>query len=610
MADLPNGDGTAESARMADLAIDLTDQLINAFQQEADGMGGGEGEVTHDDGTRPSDSGAADLEAEAKDGNDEWQDLAEDEDKPSEGFGTEMKGEGVGEENPGNSWVSPLGSHDFMADSVTGETRNAAVDNVDFVFSPARVLNFDDSDGDDLSAVDQRFVPRGVFVQSDFLDDRPELHGSEEADYFMGPTRANMGQGDHSQNVRIIEGHDDLDFDRGAGYMSLAMRNNFLQTQMVQLPPLAAEDHNLSANLYDSLEREEGDFYQEEEEQDHEDDEDDMDNLGRDCVNKEDGDDPRDVHLVYFNKDYLPEDPQAAGQVYDGQHYPRSLERQRVNHHQENRDVYEEGASAALELPARNEHGTVDHHPPSPNREQEQQVSLKHDSQKTESHQPHPPAKDEALNRGSTVVVTLPKPSNSGANLAQGTGAGSEPPRAQNPEQLSTQPKQLTSKPQPRGGPAGSNEGEASNTGSKPHMRLNGNRVSRAGAAGVNSRGRSRMGVGSVRQMGSGAQTQRPAVQGAAVGGVSGGGDGDGAVAGNATRGQGPGIPGAVGPMLSSRTSSQGSIHSNASNNSNSRVGGVGKESNSNRYNQPHSAKPYPARPGSQYSAGKTVTVT
>ena len=515
MADLPSGDGTAESAHMADLALDLADQLISAFQQEADRVGGGEeGEATHDDGTRPSDSGTVDLEAEAKDGNDEWQELAEEEeDRLSEGFNTGVKGEGVGQENPG-SWVSPVGSHsqDFMADPVTTETHNGA-DNVDVVFSPARVLTFDDSDGDDLPAVDQQFIPRGVFVQSDFLDDRPELHGSEEADYFAGPTRASMAPGDHSQNVRIIEGHDDLDLDRGARYMSLAMRNNFLQTQVVQLPPLTAEDHNLSANLYDSLEREDEDSYLEVEEQDQEGSEDDVGYSGRDYVNGEDGSDPRDAHGVYPDRHFLPEDPQAAGQAYEGQYPPRAM--QRADHQHGNGDVYEEDASAAGQLPARNAQ-SVSGHPLSPqSREQEQQVSPKHDGQKCEGHQAHQPAKDEALSRGSTVIVTLPKSCNSGANLAQGPGAGPELPRAPNPEQLSARPKQPMNKSQPRGGPAGSNGGEAGNAGGKPHPRANLSRANpRAGAAGANGRGRSRAGVGSARQVGSGAQTgSRPALQ-------------------------------------------------------------------------------------------------
>ena len=628
MADLPSGDGTADSAHMANLALDLADQLINAFQQEADGTGDGAGEATHDDGILPSDNGALDSETEAKDGNDEWQELAREEEEFSEGYDNGVKGEGVGEENPG-SLFSPLGSHDdCVADSEAADTRSD-VANVDVEFNPAKVLNFDDSDGDDLPAVDQRFIPRGVFVQSDFLDDRPELHGSEEADYFTGPSRTNAMQGDHSQNVRIIEGHDDLDFDRGAGYMSLARRNNnFLQTQMVQLPPLTAEDHNLSGNLYDSLEREEEEFYaeEEEEEQEHEDDEDDTGHSGRDYANGEDGSDPRDVRSAYPDRRFAHEDPPPAGYLYHGQHLPRAMERgdhhhhhHHHHHHQGNGGSDEEGAGAAAKSPSRNAHSALNHVSPH-GREPEQRLPLKHDGQKAESQSQaqQPAAKDETLGgRGSAVVVTLPKPSGSGTNLVQGGagGIGGEQARgAENPEQMSARPKQPVNKSQPRGGPAGSNVAEAgSAAGSKPQQRLTLNRADqRAGVTGGNNssnRARGRAGVGSARQVGGGTQTQRPAVQGAAgVAGV-GGGDGDGAVAGLSARGQGQGqgqgVAGAAGPMLSSRTSSQGSIHSNASNNSTSRVGGVGKESNSNRYNQPRSAKAYPApRPGNQYSAG------
>nr|KAG5698474.1 hypothetical protein BaRGS_022004 [Batillaria attramentaria] len=62
-----------------------------------------------------------------------------------------------------------------------------------------------------------------------------------------------------------------------------------------------------------------------------------------------------------------------------------------------------------------------------------------------------------------------------------------------------------------------------------------------------------------------------------------------------------------AGPVLPSRTSSQGSIHSTTSNNSNSRVSGVGKESNSNR-NPQRVSKTQPAKPSDQFPADAVVT--
>ncbi|XP_070173359.1 nucleoprotein TPR-like isoform X2 [Littorina saxatilis] len=594
MATAANGDGTSESAHMADLAIDLADQLISAFQQVADGAGDGEGDEAGDDGTLYSDNGAGDEETDAKDGNDEWQELAEDDNfSDGDGYDNGVKGEGVGEENPA-SWVSPLGSHDYLPESETADTYND-VNNTDIEFTPARVLNFDDSDGDDLSAVDQRFIPRGVFVQSDFLVDRPELRGSEAVDYFSSPVRMNMMQGDHSQNVRIIEGHDDLELDRGAGYMSLTMRNNFLQTQIVQLPPLTAEDLNASANLYDSLEREEEELYPEDED-DHKVEEDD---IGRDFIGGEDGSDPRDVHPLYPDGHLSEDDTSAPGSMHDGQYQPRALDRG----DQGNGGAYDEVAAAEANSPSRSRPAQNAASPlSSHSREEEQPVQ-------TDSSEAQTSAGQEVQNKAPALVVTLPNPSPTGSNLTLGAESQVDPEQTR---QLSARPKQPTEKPQLRGGPAGSNGGGARNPGNNPSQRLNSILADqRAVAAGVSMRGgRSRVGVGSVRQVASGSQSQRPAVQGAAVAGISSGGDGDGAVANNSgflAQGQGLGNPGG---MLSSRTSSQGSIHSAASNNSNSRVSGVGKESNSNRNNLARTGRPFPAsaRPtGLSAAAGSRV---
>ena len=62
-----------------------------------------------------------------------------------------MKSDGVGEENP-DTCFSPLETASL--DLEHRETEEPS----DIVFAPARILNFDDSDGDDLSSVDHRLV--------------------------------------------------------------------------------------------------------------------------------------------------------------------------------------------------------------------------------------------------------------------------------------------------------------------------------------------------------------------------------------------------------------------------------------------------------------------
>ncbi|KAL8559233.1 hypothetical protein ACOMHN_040357 [Nucella lapillus] len=600
MADVPSGDGTSDSAHMADLALNLADQLISAFQQAADGTGEGEGEsaTQEDGGDIPSDNGAQDLETEAKDGNDEWQDLPEDDDELTEGYDNGVKEEGVGEENP-PSCFSPL-SQDF-----NGEDMETDENGMDVVFSPTKVLNFDDSDGDDLPAVEQRFVPRGVFVS----DDRPELHGSEEAaSYYSGPARTNMLlSGDYSQNVRIIEGHDDLDLDRGAGYMSLTMRNHFLQTQMVQLPPFCADDPNSSAHLYDSLERKEEEELYPGEDQDQEQEFDNAEqyrrgDTGRDDINDQRTADPTSLDVYFVQEDLM----NLGGGGPIGQ--------QQSRRDQDHDHYYEDGEVAgAGELGGSLTHGSQD-------REQQNEDALMPTAENSvgaASHAQQPGSSEVPQGAGSNLVVTLPKPSTSGLHQNQVSGDGSqtgnlsksESQQQQQQQQPSARPKQPINKRQPRGGPAGSNGREVRNPGNRSQG--GGGAGARAAADQRMNNGRAggnRVTVGSSRQQGSGAHSQRPAVQGAAVtvAGIS-GGDGDGAVAGSGSVVAAAAPPNSVGgATLLSRTSSQGSLHSTTSSMGNSRVSGVGKESNSTRYNQPPPPPPRSARaayatiPGSQ----------
>ncbi|XP_076453831.1 uncharacterized protein LOC143288987 isoform X2 [Babylonia areolata] len=617
MADAPSGDGTADSAHMADFALNLADQLITAFQQVADGAGEGEG--AQEDGPLPSDNGAVDVEAEAKDGNDEWQDLEEDDELTESCDNGVMKEEGVGEENP-ESCISPLGSHVFVADSLAPEHEGQGNNADNMMFSPARVLNFDDSDGDDLPTMDQRFIPRGVFVQSeDAMDDRPELHGSEEVGYFSGTARTNMLLGDYSQNVRIIEGHDDLDLDRGAGYMSLTMRNHFLQTQMVQLPPFS-DDPNASAHLYDSLEREEGEELYPGEDQDQEGEEDNAGLYGREDTGRDDVSDPRSADPLSYDVPCDQENSLAHGSSHSGQHQSRDMERKDLDY-----DPFLEDGEAGGGVTELN---FLTHNPQ--DKAHEHDDGLANPGAASHVHQP---ASDEQQGGGlsSTLVVTLPKPSHSSASPNQdlGEGSHSQPGSVENPQQQqhqpSARPKQLQNKRQTRGGPAGSNGREIRNAGHRLQTGVDARAADkRAAAGGVSGRagGRVAVGVGSSRQQGTGAHSQRPAVQGAAVtvAGISGGGDGDGAVAGSGSGSGGmaaaQSLPtAAVGTTttttttttLLSRTSSQGSLHSTTSSVGNSRVSGVGKESNSTRYsNQSRSARPYASIPGSQDAAAAT----
>ncbi|GFN91519.1 centrobin [Plakobranchus ocellatus] len=167
----------------------------------------------------------------------------------------------------------------------------------DVVFDPVQRLNFDDEDEDeeaedvDEGVARQEFSPEpngsaSYDIAGDHLNQRPVVNGSEQGESARSLPFQSLH--DHSQNVRIIEGHDSSFLDDAPQQQQQQQQQqptsygfNFLHTQMIQLPPHSASNassignnggsspagfpsnlHRALAeeeqahNLYDSLERE------------------------------------------------------------------------------------------------------------------------------------------------------------------------------------------------------------------------------------------------------------------------------------------------------------------------------------------------------------------
>lgn len=243
--------GDQTPAAITDMAICLADQLIDAFQQDVERTSDKE-EITP---SETNDEITADeniLDNDVKDDDSDWKSM-EEEDVEKEEFG----------EHRTEMCLSPLGSHAYFTQyelhqaSKTNDNSSNVI-----LFTPAGVLNFEDSDGDDYLGIEQKYFTKGDFTQPHVSECMDHCE-PEDVDRFTAS--ANGGRADQTQNLRIIEGHDDLD--RGNAFIALTMRNHFLQTQVVQLPPLRDDDFlNHSANLYDSLERDDQESHPENEE--------------------------------------------------------------------------------------------------------------------------------------------------------------------------------------------------------------------------------------------------------------------------------------------------------------------------------------------------------
>ena len=163
----------------------------------------------------------------------------------------------------------------------------------DGMFDPVQRLNFDDDDDEeDNEDVDNgneegEYSPGSATESYDPVDSelqqRPDVNGSEQGESSRSSGFRSLQ--DHSQNVRIIEGHDSSFLDDAPQQVQqpASYGFNFLHTQMIQLPSLSgmnvsglannggsspggfpSNHHRLLSeeeqahNLYDSLEREDG----------------------------------------------------------------------------------------------------------------------------------------------------------------------------------------------------------------------------------------------------------------------------------------------------------------------------------------------------------------
>lgn len=154
--------------------------------------------------------------------------------------------------------------------NVSNFTPQEASDDNDIVFNPVQRLHFDndgededydDNDNEDSLEVVTDMVDNSTVGHREYLPHRRVVNGSDMTEHgaYGGIPIAQ----DQVQNVRIIEGHDSSLLDDSNG----AFGFNFLQPQMVHLPlmsPVILNSGNSSRmedeahNLYDSLEREDG----------------------------------------------------------------------------------------------------------------------------------------------------------------------------------------------------------------------------------------------------------------------------------------------------------------------------------------------------------------
>ncbi|CAG5122828.1 unnamed protein product, partial [Candidula unifasciata] len=154
--------------------------------------------------------------------------------------------------------------------NVSSSTSLEASNDNDVVFNPVQRLHFDnhcdyedydDNDNEDSLEVVTDTVDNSTVGNREYLPHRRVVNGSDMTEHgaYGGMPIAQ----DQVQNVRIIEGHDSSLLDDSSGTFGF----NFLQPQMVHLPlmsPVNLNSGNSSRmddeahNLYDSLEREDG----------------------------------------------------------------------------------------------------------------------------------------------------------------------------------------------------------------------------------------------------------------------------------------------------------------------------------------------------------------
>lgn len=597
MASIGKEDASSRAA-MTDLAINMADKLIDAFQKVADGSGDGACESPHTGlASYGSHSGDQGTENDNNDGDETWHEMVEEDDDADE---AEEEEDGLERENI-ETLISPIGAHGFDAHLASQDSDE---EGSDIIFTPARALQFDGSDGDDQPTVDQKYLPRRVFIQSDFTQGRPELHGSEEADCVAPGAGLGAYLVDQSQNVRIIEGHDDID--KGAAFIS--QRNTFLHTQLVQLPILIADDYlNQTANLYDSLERDDH-FFPEDGDREHGSFKEGQDQNNRESVSGEGEMSGKTLQsdLGDENTDHQ----HAIGYTYGGQQFASRLLQATDASEQEkidNDDTISKALSTCTVTMVEASQLDGQHQIHGENDDEDDTNSVKdedHDAQAFTAPflvAVHGPASNsKAFGSDKTSLMGLEQNQVTGAiTIRQGNAANIRNNRKSVVEVVAGRSRnQQTATHRTGVGPG--TGGDSNSQQVCPRLSRAEQRLTAAGSSNV-MHGR----MSYVRQPTNGAQ--RPAVQGSAsaqtanhvlhVGDAAAvGGDGDGAGDGESSNSMPPPQIGVsvVGTSLQSRTSSQGSVQSGNSGNSHSRVGGVGKESNSSHNTVPSSRPAMP----------------